>query len=61
MVIDDNFDRWPEEDIIGGDNWVLAFLNGCPTYTWDDSYQEVEDWVVDRVIWMDNNVDNYPF
>jgi hypothetical protein len=51
-----NFDRWPTEDIIGGDDWVLAILASCPTYTWEEETAEIRAWMIDRMAWLDSNI-----
>ena|GEM_PF-2986812 len=60
-TIHENFERWPEQDMIGADDWVLSFPSRCPTYTWDASDARVRDWIDDRLRWMDRNVDDYPY
>lgn len=60
-VIFENFDRWPEEEIIDGDDWVLDFASDCPTYTWYGSDAVVRDWIFERVTWIDANIDTFPF
>ena len=59
-TVDDNFDRWPEQDIVGGDDWVLSFLEGCPTYTWEESRDRAANWLRDRLLWLDDHLDEWP-
>jgi hypothetical protein len=59
-TIHENFERWPEQEMIGADNWVLSFPRNCPTYTWDASNDRVQDWIFDRARWLDRHIDEYP-
>ena len=59
-TIHENFVRWPEEDMIGADDWVLNFPSGCPSYTWASSDSRARDWIEDRLRWLDRNIDGYP-
>lgn len=59
-TIHENFVRWPEEDMIGADDWVLSFPSGCPSYTWASSDSRARDWIEDRLRWLDRNIDRYP-
>jgi len=60
-TIHENFERWPEQDMIGADNWVLSFPSNCPTYNWNDSDARARAWIDDRLRWMDRNIDDYPY
>lgn len=51
--------RWPHDEIIGGDDWVLQFRNNCPVSSWEEEHEFVTDWISERLIWMDNNIDSY--
>ena len=57
--IAENFARWPQDQIIGGDDWVLPFREGCPTATWDEEHIYVQDWMTARALWMDANIDSF--
>jgi len=58
--VEDNFARWPQEDMIGDDDWVLYFSEDCPTYQWVDSDNEARQWINERLQWMDANLDSFP-
>jgi len=55
--IDTNFERWPIDETIGGDDWVLEILEGCPTPTWEEEYAETQRWIHDRLLWVDAYLD----
>ena len=59
-TIHENFERWPEEEMLGADDWVLSFPANCPTYNWNSSDRRVRDWIFDRASWLDRNIDTYP-
>lgn len=54
-----NFERWPQDEIIGGDDWVLPFREGCPVATWEEEHDLVQQWLADRLIWMDENIQTF--
>lgn len=54
-----NFERWPQDQIIGGDDWVLPFREDCPTATWDEEHLYVQDWLTARITWMDANIETF--
>lgn len=54
--IADTFVRWPIDEIIGGDDWVLPFREPCPVATWDEEHMTVQAWISERLLWMDDNV-----
>ncbi len=58
--VDLNEARWPVDEMINADTWVLDFSNGCEVYNWDDANAEVREWIRERASWMDNNIDNFP-
>ncbi len=57
--IAENFERWPQDEIIGGDDWVLPFREGCPVETWDEEHQVLQEWIAHRVLWMDENIQTF--
>lgn len=57
--IHDNFDRWPHDEIIGGDDWVLIFRENCPVSSWEEEHALVQQWLHDRMEWMDQNIDTF--
>lgn len=57
--ITENFARWPQSEIIGGDDWVLLFRVGCPVDTWEQEHELVQQWIADRLLWMDANIENF--
>jgi len=59
LKIVENFDRWPHDEIIGGDDWVLPFREGCPVDSWKDEHDMVQGWISERLTWMDDNIDNF--
>jgi hypothetical protein len=58
-TIADNFERWPQDQIIGGDDWVLPFRESCPTATWDEEHAYVQAWITARLAWMDANIGTF--
>lgn len=58
-TIEDNFERWPQDQIIGGDDWVLPFRESCPTATWDEEHAYVQAWITARLSWMDANIGTF--
>lgn len=57
--IADTVARWPIDQIIGGDDWVLPFREGCPVATWDEEHAFVQQWVTARLAWMDANIQTF--
>jgi len=63
QIFDDvqaNFDRWPQEEMIGEDDWVLDFSEDCPTYQWVDSDAAARQWINERLQWIDTSLDTFP-
>lgn len=58
-TIAENFERWPQDQIIGGDDWVLPFRESCPTATWDEEHAYVQTWLTERMAWMDANIGTF--
>jgi len=54
-----NFDRWPMDEIIGGDDWVLPFRNNCPVDTWEEEDALIREWIANRLDWMDQNIQTF--
>lgn len=57
--IAENFERWPQDQIIGGDDWVLPFREGCPTGDWAEEDAYVRGWLAERMAWMDANIGGF--
>lgn len=58
-AITQNFDRWPIDEIIGGDDWVLIFRENCPVETWDEEHELMLMWITERLAWMDENIQDF--
>jgi hypothetical protein len=58
--VQENFDRWPQQEMIGADDWVLDFSEDCPTFSWMDSDAASRQWIYERLLWMDGNIDSFP-
>jgi len=58
--VERNFERWPQDEMIGADDWVLDFSEDCPTFSWVDSDAASRQWINERLLWMDANIDSFP-
>ncbi|MEQ1508466.1 MAG: CotH kinase family protein, partial [Myxococcota bacterium] len=56
-IIEENFERWPIEDIAfatdGVDNWL------CPVASWQEEHDRVVQLLTDRLAWIDANIDAF--
>ncbi len=51
-----NFELWPMDEITfewGGTSWL------CPVESYDEEYERFREWVVGRLEWMDENIDDF--
>ncbi len=51
-----NFDVWPMEEIEFSWDGIDHL---CPVSSFDEGMDLLEDWIVDRLAWMDENIDQY--
>lgn len=57
--IAENFQLWPQDEIIGGDDWVLPFREDCPVESWQEEDEVLRAWITARLFWMDENIQSF--